>query len=63
MDMGNLYVKLRVTVYKGENVENIAKIKKEILYCYNKLYDEYVIDRILPPVDWCFYQIGKHYRT
>jgi hypothetical protein len=61
MHMGNLYVKLRIADYKGENIENIEKIKKEILDGYDKLYNEYVIDEILPPIHSDFFWIFQHY--
>jgi hypothetical protein len=61
MCMGDLYVKLRVADYRGENVENIEKIKKEIQDGYNKLYDQYVIDEKLPPVDSDFFWIRQHF--
>jgi hypothetical protein len=57
----DLYVKLRVADYRGENVENIEKTKKEILDGYNKLHDEYVTNGNLPPADSCYYLIRKHY--
>jgi hypothetical protein len=55
MHKGNLHVKLLVADYRRENVENIKKIKKEILDGYNKLHVEYVIDEILHPVDSDFF--------
>jgi hypothetical protein len=57
MHMGELYVKRRVADYRGENVKNIKKIKKEMQDGYDKLYDEYVIDGKLPPVDSDFFWI------
>jgi hypothetical protein len=56
-----LYVKYRVADYKGENLENIAMINKEILDDYNKLYEEYIIYGILSPVDSDFFWILQHY--
>jgi hypothetical protein len=37
------------------------KIKKEIQDCYDKLYDQYVIDGKLPPVDSDFFWIFQHF--
>jgi hypothetical protein len=62
MHMGYLYVKLRVADYREENVDNIVKIKNEILDFHDKLYEKYVvIDGNLPPVDSDFFWIFKHY--
>jgi hypothetical protein len=61
MHMGELYIKRRVAEYRGENVKNIKKIKKKIEDGYDKLYDQYVIDGELPPVDSDFFWIFQHY--
>jgi hypothetical protein len=56
----DLYIKLGVADYRRENVENIEKIKKEVLDGYDKLHDEYIIDGN-SPADSCYYQIRKYY--
>jgi hypothetical protein len=61
MHIGNLYVKLRVADYRRENLKDYVKIKKEILDGYDKLYDEYVIDENLPPINSDFFWIFQHF--
>jgi hypothetical protein len=46
MDMGDLYVKLRVADYRGENLENIEKIKKR----YRIVIISYVISMLLTEI-------------
>jgi hypothetical protein len=60
MDMGDLYVKLRVIDYRGENFHDYVNIKEEMVDTYMKLYFENVIDK-LPPTDSCYYKIRQHY--
>jgi hypothetical protein len=59
--ISDLYVKLWVADHRKENVNNIVKIMREILDNYNKLYDLYVIDKNLPPVDSDFFWIFQHH--
>jgi hypothetical protein len=49
--MDDLYVKLRIADYRRKTFDDYVKNVREIVDGYDKLYDEYVTDEILSPVD------------